>query len=169
MKVFFLSLKIVVMSFKLFNVVGARPQFIKAAPLSHAIRADGDFLEILIDTGQHYDYNLAGIFFESLSLPMPAYNLDAGSGRHIEQMARIMVELDQVVVKEKPDVMLVYGDTNSTSAAAIVAAKNNIPLVHVEAGLREWNKQIPEEVNKLLTDAVTDVYLSPTMTGVEKS
>ncbi|MBP7184849.1 MAG: UDP-N-acetylglucosamine 2-epimerase (non-hydrolyzing) [Saprospiraceae bacterium] len=155
------------MPFKIFNVVGARPQFVKAAPLSKLLSNDIAFEEILIHTGQHYDYNLSQSFFEALEIKNPDYNLQVGSGRHIQQMAEIMQKLDLLVEKEAPQALIVYGDTNSTAAAAIVAAKNNVPLLHVEAGLREWNKNIPEEINKLLTDAVTDVYFSPTQTGVD--
>ena len=149
---------------KLISIVGARPQFIKCAPVSKALRSD--FNEIIIHTGQHYDYALSQSFFDELGIPEPKYNLEVGSGRHIFQMAHIMLKLDEIIHKEEPDAMVVYGDTNSTAASAIVAAKNNLPLIHVEAGLREFKKHVPEEVNKLLTDSVTDIYFSPTQTGV---
>ncbi|MBL7816366.1 MAG: UDP-N-acetylglucosamine 2-epimerase (non-hydrolyzing) [Saprospiraceae bacterium] len=153
--------------YKILSVVGARPQFIKAAPLSKAIAASDNLTEVLVHTGQHYDYALSQQFFDELGLPTPQYNLEIGSGRHAYQMGQILIKLDAVLEKEKPDMVVVFGDTNSTAAAAITAAKNNIPLAHVEAGLREWNKRIPEEINKMLTDAVTDLYFPPTQTGVD--
>ncbi len=153
--------------YKILTVVGARPQFIKAAPLSKAIAESENLEEVLVHTGQHYDYKLSQQFFDELGLPTPQYNLDVGSGRHALQMGQILIKLDAVLEKEKPDMVVVFGDTNSTAAAAITSAKNNIPLAHVEAGLREWNKRIPEEINKLLTDSVTDLYFCPTQTGVE--
>jgi UDP-GlcNAc3NAcA epimerase len=153
--------------YKILTVVGARPQFIKAAPLSKAIAESGHLKEVLVHTGQHYDYVMSQQFFEELGLPIPAYNLEVGSARQAVQMGQILIKLDAVLEKEKPDMVVVFGDTNSTAAAAITAAKNNIPLAHVEAGLREWNKMIPEEVNKLLTDSVTDLYFCPTQTGVD--
>ena len=153
--------------YKILTVVGARPQFIKAAPLSKAIAESENLTEVLVHTGQHYDYALSQQFFDELGLPIPQYNLEIGSGRHAYQMGQILIKLDAVLEKEKPDMVVVFGDTNSTAAAAITAAKNNIPLAHVEAGLREWNKQIPEEINKMLTDSVTDLYFCPTTTGVK--
>lgn len=153
--------------YKILTVVGARPQFIKAAPLSKAIAESEHLIEVLVHTGQHYDYAMSEQFFEELGLPTPAYNLEVGSARQAVQMGHILIKLDAVLDIEKPDMVIVFGDTNSTAAAAITAAKNNIPLGHVEAGLREWNKMIPEEVNKLLTDSVTDLYFCPTKTGVD--
>ena len=152
---------------KVVTVVGARPQFIKAAALSRAIIADGNIEEVIVHSGQHYDHNLSGSFFDELSIPSPAYNLGIGSASHNEQIARFITAFDPILSTENPDMVIVYGDTNTTAAAAIATAKRNIPLAHVEAGLREWNKAIPEEINKMLTDAVTDLYFSPTQTGVD--
>ena len=154
-------------NFKVLTVVGARPQFIKAAPLSTALKNHPFLTEILVHTGQHYDYKMSQRFFEELGLPQPHYNLETGSGRHLQQMAHILIKLDEILTIEKPDIVVVFGDTNSTAAAAIAAAKNHIALAHVEAGLREFNKNVPEEINKLLTDAVTDLYFAPTQTGVD--
>jgi UDP-GlcNAc3NAcA epimerase len=148
------------------TIVGARPQFIKAAPLSIALSQTPDCDEVMVHTGQHYDALLSDIFFKELDLPHPKYNLETGSGRAAVQMANILTKLDAIIEIEKPDIVVVFGDTNSTAAAAITAAKNHIPLAHVEAGLREWNKSVPEEINKLLTDSVTDIYFCPTKTGI---
>ncbi|MDZ7877813.1 MAG: UDP-N-acetylglucosamine 2-epimerase (non-hydrolyzing) [Saprospiraceae bacterium] len=154
-------------TFKLLTVVGARPQFIKAAPLSKMIAETEGLTEVMVHTGQHYDYALSQQFFDELEIPPPAYNLEVGSGRHVVQMSEIMRKFDAVLEIEQPDLVIVFGDTNSTAAAAIVAAKNHIPLAHIEAGLREFNKATPEEINKMLTDAVTDLYFPPTKTGVK--
>jgi len=147
------------------SVVGARPQFIKLAAMHKAIQKDGTLKHIIVHSGQHYDFDMSGQFFEELDIPKPDYNLEIGSGHHVIQMAKCMTDLVEVFEKEKPDMVLVYGDTNTTAAAAITAAKCNIKMAHIEAGLREWDKTIPEEVNKLLTDAVTDLYFTPTETG----
>ncbi len=149
------------------SVVGARPQFIKAAALSGALSKSAVLTHTLVHTGQHYDYETSQIFFDELNIQAPTYNLEVGSGRHCYQMGHILLKLDTIVEIKRPDMILVYGDTNTTAAAAIVAAKNNIYMGHVEAGLREFNKRIPEEVNKLLTDAVADLYFCPTPTGVK--
>jgi UDP-GlcNAc3NAcA epimerase len=154
-------------NFKLLTVVGARPQFIKAAPLSKMIAETEGLTEVMVHTGQHYDYALSQQFFDELNIAPPAYNLEVGSGRHVVQMAEIMRKFDAVLETEKPDLVIVFGDTNSTAAAAIAAAKNHIPLAHIEAGLREFNKSTPEEINKMLTDSVTDLYFPPTKTGVK--
>lgn len=152
---------------KILTIIGARPHFIKAVSVSQAIEEEATLEEVLVHTGQHYDEKLSDLFFQELNLPMPKYNLGIGSGRPAWQMGMMLLKLDEVVEKETPDMIIVYGDTNSTAAGAIVAAKNDLPLVHIEAGLREFNKRIPEEVNKLLTDAVADYYFSPTQTGVD--
>ena len=150
---------------KIITVVGTRPNFMKYAPVSKELRKI--FNEILVHTGQHYDYEMSKSFFDELEIPKPDFNLEVGSGPPCWQISKIMIKLEKIVLNEKPDLVIVYGDTNSTAAGAIVAAKNNIPLAHVEAGLREFDKSIPEEVNKLLTDIITDYYFCPTETGVQ--
>jgi UDP-GlcNAc3NAcA epimerase len=152
--------------YKILSIVGARPNFVKAAPVSKALANEGCFDEVIVHTGQHYDYSLSEALFKELGMPAPKYNLKIGSGRQAWQLGEIISKLDGVIEKEKPDAVIVFGDTNSTAAGAIAAAKNNIPVAHVEAGLREFNKSIPEEANKMLTTAVADLYFCPTKTGV---
>ena len=149
---------------KIISIVGARPQFIKCAALSKHIRKC--FNEIIIHTGQHYDYELSKSFFDELGIPEPDYNLEIGSGKPAWQIANMMIKLEEIFEKEKPDCVIVFGDTNSTAAATIAAVKNNIKVAHVEAGLREFDKSIPEETNKLITDALCDFYFCPTPTAV---
>lgn len=153
--------------YHIITVVGARPQFIKAAALSKAISNSSRIRETIVHSGQHYDHNLSDSFFKELNIPEPTYNLGIGSQSHNKMIGQFLIDFDDILVVEKPDLVIVYGDTNTTSAAAIAAAKRNIPLAHVEAGLREWDKSIPEEVNKLLTDSVADLLFSPTQTGVD--
>ncbi|RMF25852.1 MAG: UDP-N-acetylglucosamine 2-epimerase (non-hydrolyzing), partial [Bacteroidetes bacterium] len=147
-------------------IVGARPHFIKAAALLRAFGAAPALEPVLIHTGQHYDARLSDAFFRELGLPRPRWNLGVGSGPGAWQVGRMVVKLDEVLRELQPAAVLVFGDTNSTAAGAIAAAKNHLLLGHVEAGLREWDKRIPEEVNKLLTDAVSDLYFCPTPTAV---
>ena len=148
---------------KILTVIGARPQFIKSATVSRAINSKGKGIkEVIVHTGQHYDKNLSDLLFNELKIPKPLYNLNVGSGSHAEQTSLIMIKLEEVVEFENPDVMLVYGDTNSTLAAAIVAAKKPCKLVHVEAGLRSFNKNMPEEVNRVVTDSLSDILYCPT-------
>src|SRR5919199_1341890 len=133
---------------RILSVVGNRPQFVKSAPLSLALRGRAD--EVTLHTGQHYDRELSEIFFDELGLAEPAYRLDAGSGTHAEQTARMLPGIEEAVLVERPDWVLVYGDTNSTLAGALAAAKLHLRVAHVEAGLRSFNRAMPEEVNRVL-------------------
>lgn len=150
---------------KVLTVVGARPQFIKAAAVSRVIRDKHE--EILVHTGQHYDNNMSDIFFEELDIPKPNYNLGIGSGSHAYQTAHMMIGIEELLMKEKPDYILVYGDTNSTLAGAIAASKLHIPIIHVEAGLRSFNMMMPEEQNRILTDRISTLLFCPTGTAVD--
>lgn len=149
---------------KILTVIGARPQFIKCAPVSQVLRKK--FKEILVHTGQHYDQNMSDVFFEQLSIPTPNYNLGIGSSTHAVQTAQMMMKIEEISLSEKPDAILVYGDTNSTLAGALVAAKLLIPLVHIEAGLRSFNKKMPEEVNRVCTDHLSKLLFCPTDVAV---
>lgn len=153
---------------KILTVVGARPQFIKAAAVSRAIRDNfsGDISECIVHTGQHFDENMSKIFFDELDIPLPTHNLEISGGKHGEMTGRMLVSLEQVLLVERPDWVLIYGDTNSTLAAALAGVKLHIPVAHVEAGLRSFNIRMPEEVNRILSDRVSTLLFCPTVTAV---
>ena len=151
---------------KIATIVGARPQFIKEAVVGEELRKAG-FEHVLIHTGQHYDYNMSEVFFNSLDIKKPDYNLGVGSGTHAIQTGLTMMRLEEVVVKEKPDIVLVYGDTNATVAGALVAAKLKIPVAHVEAGMRQEPRDMPEEINRVVTDRISSFLFCPSQTAVK--
>jgi len=152
---------------KILHVVGTRPNFMKAAPVMAALSNRAGISQILVHTGQHYDMNMSGVFFTELGMPQPDINLEVGSGSHAAQTAQIMTRFEEVVLKEKPKLVLVYGDVNSTVAAALVCSKLHIPVGHVEAGLRSFDRTMPEEINRLLTDQVADLLFTPSRDGDE--
>ncbi len=147
------------------SIVGARPQFIKAAPVSRVLASE--FKEIFIHTGQHYDYGMSEVFFTEMEMRPPDFNLGIGGGSHGEQIGKMLIELERIFTEVTPDCVLVYGDTNSTLAGALAAAKAQIPLAHVEAGLRSYNREMPEEINRVLTDHVSSYLFCPTDTAIE--
>ena len=148
--------------FKVLTVLGARPQFIKAATLSRAILTHPEIEEVIIHTGQHYDENMSQVFFDEMQIPKPRYQLEVGGHSHAKMTATMMVELEPIFETEKPDWVILYGDTNSTLAGALTASKLNIKIAHIEAGLRSYNNSMPEEINRILTDRLSTLLLCPT-------
>lgn len=154
---------------KILTVIGARPQIIKSAAFSRVVRTKfSDRLEeVIVHTGQHYDENMSAVFFEEMEIPQPHYNLGVGSGSHGKQTAAMIEQLEEILLNEQPDGILVYGDTNSTLAGAVAASKIHIPIIHVEAGLRSYNKSMPEEVNRIVCDHLSTLLFSPTTSGYQ--
>jgi len=154
---------------KIVTIIGARPQIIKAAALSRAVNTKfgKEIQEIIVHTGQHYDANMSGVFFDELQIPQPTYNLNVGSGSHAKQTAAMLTGIEEILIKEKPQAIILYGDTNSTLAGAIAASKIHVPIVHIEAGLRSFNKTMPEEINRITCDHASTFLFSPTKAGYD--
>ncbi|MCF8277712.1 MAG: UDP-N-acetylglucosamine 2-epimerase (non-hydrolyzing) [Flavobacteriales bacterium] len=153
---------------KLLTIIGARPQIIKAAALNRSIqsRFSDQLTEVLVHTGQHYDHGMSDVFFQEMGIPSPKYQLEIGSGSHGNQSGKMLDEIEQVILLEKPDAIVVYGDTNSTLAGALAAAKIHVPVIHIEAGLRSFNKRMPEEINRITADHCSTLLFSPTKAGI---
>lgn len=150
---------------KVVSIIGARPQFIKCAPVSRALRSVAG--EVVVHTGQHYDDSMSGVFFRELGIADPAYHLGVGSGTHGQQTGNMLKGIEKILLKEQPEMVLVYGDTNSTVAGALAAVKLHVPVAHVEAGLRSFNRRMPEEINRVVTDQVSTLLLCPTDRAVD--
>jgi UDP-GlcNAc3NAcA epimerase len=153
---------------KIVTIIGARPQIIKAAALSRAIKNkySSQIKEVIVHTGQHYDANMSQVFFDELGIPAPNYNLNVGSGGHGSQTAAMITGIEEILIKEKPNGIVLYGDTNSTLAGALAAIKIHVPVIHIEAGLRSFNKAMPEEVNRIMCDHISSFLFTPTKTGL---
>jgi len=154
---------------KMVTLIGARPQIIKAAAISRVIKStfSNQITEVLVHTGQHYDPTMSQVFFDELEVPKEKYNLEVGSGTHAQQTARMLLGIEDILVKEKPDCLLLYGDTNSTLAGALTAAKMHLPIIHVEGGVRSYNKSYPEEVNRVICDHLSTLIFVPTLSGIK--
>ena len=152
---------------KIVTILGARPQFVKAAVLSRILKKDSDIEEIIVHTGQHFDANMSDVFFDEMMIPKPKYNLQINSMSHGAMTGMMLLEIEKVLIEEKPDAVVVYGDTNSTIAGALAAKKMQIKVVHIEAGLRSYNMKMPEEVNRILTDRISDLLSCPTQTAID--
>lgn len=152
---------------KVLTILGARPQFVKGAVLSRAISKNDHIQEVIVHTGQHFDQKMSDIFFEEMNIPSPDYNLNINSLSHGAMTGRMIEGIEEVILKEKPDALMVYGDTNSTIAGALAAKKLDIKVAHVEAGLRSFNMKMPEEINRILTDRISDLLLCPTQTAID--
>ena len=151
---------------KILTVIGARPQFIKAAAVSRAIKFRNDVEEIIVHTGQHFDKSMSDIFFDEMDIPRPNYNLDVNGLTHGAMTGQMMEKLDPIIIEEKPDFILVYGDTNSTLAGALCGAKLHVPVAHIEAGLRSFNNRMPEEINRIVVDRISSILFCPTDTAI---
>lgn len=152
---------------KIITILGARPQFVKAAVLSRIISENKDFNEVIVHTGQHFDTNMSEVFFIEMEIPQPKYNLDINGLNHGAMTGQMLEKIEKILLDEKPDLVIVYGDTNSTLAGALAAKKLNIKVAHIEAGLRSYNMQMPEETNRILTDRISDLLLCPTDVAIE--
>lgn len=151
---------------KIITILGARPQFVKAAVLSRVISDKAEMEEVIVHTGQHYDTNMSDVFFEEMEIPKPKYNLDINGLSHGAMTGQMLEKIEKVLMDEKPDAVVIYGDTNSTIAGALAAKKMDIKVVHIEAGLRSFNMKMPEEINRILTDRISDILLCPTDTAI---
>src|ERR1700732_518966 len=158
--------KSILMPLKILTIVGARPQFIKAAAVSRAIRETDGLSEVMIHTGQHFDPNMSDVFFDELDIPKPKHHLDINGGGHGDMTGRMLMAVEPILLAEKPDWVAVYGDTNSTLAGSLAASKLHIPVAHVEAGLRSFNRRMPEEINRVVTDHLSSLLFCPTETAV---